>query len=434
MQSAGGATYANVAALTIPASLIAGAAGTVTGVTTGSTTLVTTSAAHGLVVSDPVLVSGVAGVSGLNGIAAYVTAVPSSTSFRIAVATTGSWLSGGKVYRPTLATIRADAPGANGSAASRTITQAITSSPGVSVTNLAPFGARDALGNVAYAALCRLALGSRSPQGPSQAYAFFALTADTWLAAQSVTLAHGPIVAALVAGNSVTGQVEVTVASASPASTVLGGVVTPGCVDLPITNATNAAPIAITLSANHNLSSGDYVTVAGVEGNTAANGTWQCTVTGAASLTLDGSTGNAAYTAGTGAATGGDLGQVYRAVLAQANPSGTQLSIASALAFPVVVVASVDVPAAYAPGFAAKAQAAVRAYLAGLPVGGNDGTIPYLSVAGAITAAGVQVVGGESYVREVTSLTINGVSADVPYPTATSLALDAGITVVVRAV
>lgn len=63
-----------------------------------------------------------------------------------------------------------------------------------------------------------------------------------------------------------------------------------------ISAATNATPIAITTTASHGLTTGDFVVIKGALGNTAANGTFQVTVTGAATLTLDGSVGNAAYT------------------------------------------------------------------------------------------------------------------------------------------
>lgn len=65
-----------------------------------------------------------------------------------------------------------------------------------------------------------------------------------------------------------------------------------------ITNATNASPIAITTSAAHGLSTGNFVNQQNVGGNTAANGTFRITVTGATSYTLDGAAGNAAYTSG----------------------------------------------------------------------------------------------------------------------------------------
>jgi hypothetical protein len=69
-----------------------------------------------------------------------------------------------------------------------------------------------------------------------------------------------------------------------------------------ITNATNAAPIAIT-SANHGLITGQAVYISGVGGNTAANNTattpsWMVTVSDANTFSLNGSTGNGAYTSG----------------------------------------------------------------------------------------------------------------------------------------
>ena len=64
-----------------------------------------------------------------------------------------------------------------------------------------------------------------------------------------------------------------------------------------ITGATNTSPIQITV-ANHGLGTGETVVVASVGGNTAAIGTWVITVTGANTFTLNGSTGNGAYTSG----------------------------------------------------------------------------------------------------------------------------------------
>lgn len=65
-----------------------------------------------------------------------------------------------------------------------------------------------------------------------------------------------------------------------------------------ISSSTNASPISIT-SPNHGYSSGDTVFITGHTTNTNANGTWEITVTGANTFTLNGSTGN-----GIGAATG----------------------------------------------------------------------------------------------------------------------------------
>lgn len=64
-----------------------------------------------------------------------------------------------------------------------------------------------------------------------------------------------------------------------------------------ITNATNAAPIVIT-SNGHGLSNADMVAIAGVGGNTAANGIWSINNVAANTFELEGSTGNGAYTAG----------------------------------------------------------------------------------------------------------------------------------------
>jgi len=64
-----------------------------------------------------------------------------------------------------------------------------------------------------------------------------------------------------------------------------------------ITGATNAAPIVIT-SVAHGLSTGNRVKVASVGGNTAANGSFTVTRLTADTYSLDGSTGNGAYTSG----------------------------------------------------------------------------------------------------------------------------------------
>jgi len=67
---------------------------------------------------------------------------------------------------------------------------------------------------------------------------------------------------------------------------------------LTITDATNASPIVVTVDAAHDLTTGDTVTVRGVLGNPAANDTWVVTVTSSTTFSLQGSTGNGAYTSG----------------------------------------------------------------------------------------------------------------------------------------
>lgn len=65
-----------------------------------------------------------------------------------------------------------------------------------------------------------------------------------------------------------------------------------------LTGATNATPIAITTASDHGYSTGDRVRLDGVAGNTAANGVWDITVTGADTFTLDSSAGNGTFTPG----------------------------------------------------------------------------------------------------------------------------------------
>lgn len=64
-----------------------------------------------------------------------------------------------------------------------------------------------------------------------------------------------------------------------------------------VTGATNASPIVIT-SAGHGLQTGARVTITGVGGNTAANGTFNVTRVDANTFSLDGSTGNGNFTTG----------------------------------------------------------------------------------------------------------------------------------------
>lgn len=59
-----------------------------------------------------------------------------------------------------------------------------------------------------------------------------------------------------------------------------------------------ASPIQITTSASHGFFTGDVVTIASVGGNTNANGTWVVTYVDGTNFTLNGSTGNSAYTSG----------------------------------------------------------------------------------------------------------------------------------------
>jgi hypothetical protein len=65
-----------------------------------------------------------------------------------------------------------------------------------------------------------------------------------------------------------------------------------------VVDASNASPILITASGQHGLTTGSVVTLAGISGNTAANGTFIITKVSATQFSLDGTAGNGAYTSG----------------------------------------------------------------------------------------------------------------------------------------
>jgi len=65
-----------------------------------------------------------------------------------------------------------------------------------------------------------------------------------------------------------------------------------------VTGATNASPIVITTAEPHGYQSGMQVSISGVARNTAANGTFTITVIDSTSFSLNGSTGNGAWTSG----------------------------------------------------------------------------------------------------------------------------------------
>lgn len=62
-----------------------------------------------------------------------------------------------------------------------------------------------------------------------------------------------------------------------------------------ITGSTNATPIVITLAANHGLSDDKRLAVAGITGNTNANGEWDLKFTGTNTAQLVGSAGNGTH-------------------------------------------------------------------------------------------------------------------------------------------
>jgi hypothetical protein len=64
---------------------------------------------------------------------------------------------------------------------------------------------------------------------------------------------------------------------------------------LQISTTTNATPIVATLAAGHGLKDGDRIAIAGITGNTGANGVWTLQFTGANTARLLGSVGNGVH-------------------------------------------------------------------------------------------------------------------------------------------
>lgn len=64
---------------------------------------------------------------------------------------------------------------------------------------------------------------------------------------------------------------------------------------LTISGSTNAVPIVVTLGAGHGLKDGDRIAIAGITGNTNANGEWTLRFTGANTAQLLGSVGNGTH-------------------------------------------------------------------------------------------------------------------------------------------
>lgn len=86
-----------------------------------------------------------------------------------------------------------------------------------------------------------------------------------------------------------------------------------------VSAATNASPIQITTSATNTLVTGQIVAISGVGGNTAANGTFTVTVLNNTQFTLNGSTGNGAYTSGGTVLRGASFQHMRRGIYMQWN-------------------------------------------------------------------------------------------------------------------
>lgn len=418
-----GATYANAGAMSVPQGTVVGTA--ITGITNALVGVVTTSSAHGLTSGQAIVISGVVGMA-LSGV--FLVTVVTPTSFRLNNTDTtalGGYVSGGVVQTTTSVTVAADVAGTGGTSNAFTITQAVTTNPGVFVGNPAALIGSGFETNAQLAARCRAKLASLSPNGPRGAYMYFALSASSILGDSTNPLFVAPAVTipaitrASVIRHTDSGVVEVIVASSSGA---VGGVT-----NLAISNVSNGTPIQVTTASAHGLSTGDTVTVQGALGVPAANGTWTITVLGANSFTLNGSVGSGTYLGG-GVIEGGVLGQVDRVIRANAVPDTVTEITESAIEFDVALVATVTVPIGQVAAYTTAVQTALALYNAALPIGGlvlptvgPTGVYPYDVVIGVLYGAGI-VGAAPSYVKAINALTLNGTAADLAFPSSAHVA------------
>jgi hypothetical protein len=429
------ATYTNVDSLTIPSSAIAGSGGTIVGVTPGSLfTIFVTASAHGLAPGQSVYLNipPSSGVSGLAGVFAIVVSA-SGTSFSVQVGSAGSFSGSvaNGVYLCTVAQMVADVAGIASNAGPGQVTQAITQNANISVSNLIGWSGSNWESNQALATRATLSLASRSPNGPSQAYVYFADTATQLLAAQSgstlnelgqppYTLTNGPVTSNETA-NPQTGIVTTVVASSTPASTTLGNPVTPGVSQLPISAMTNANPCVVTCTGPTTLLPGGtmVVTLQGVTGMSDAFDspvTYLASYTAADSFSIPVDTSALSAYVGGGQVEGGDLGQIDLLIQQNVVPSGTTAVTVSALALPVNVVATVSVPQALVSQYSLAVNAALQARVTAYPIGGveSDGSIVAIEYDDFVEALGIPaIINGVSY-AQVQSLILTVGGTNVP--------------------
>ena len=406
------ASYSNSASLTIAAQTLVGTK--IDDATNASPITITTHTAHGLSTGQYVQIADVAGNTAANGV--WEITVLSTTTFQL-LGSTGndSWMtSTGTVNVCTSGTFAADVAGTSGTSAARAITELVNSLTGVACTNLTAFFGVNWESNTALADRCRLRLQSLSPNGPHGAYEYFAKSAIDLLAAETPpVILSDAINRVLVQSSIINGTVTTTIANEN------GNV--SGVTNLQVSDATATSPIEIQTASNHGLLTGDFVTISGVLGNTAANGTWAITVTGLDTFTLDGSTYSGTFSGG-GVVEGGDLGQVDKIIQANCVPDDTTAITQSAVAFNVAVVATVTLPQAYATQYATAIQVAFASYFKGLPIGGSGGVVEYDNIIGILyaTAAGLGVSPGQ---MTSSGVTLNGGTSNLSYPGATYVAV-----------
>lgn len=420
-----GATYSNTTSLTIPSSVIASTGGVVVGVQPGfQYTIISTQTAHGLAPGQTVyvVIGTAAGITGLNGIFAIVTQTTTNT-LQISVSSSGTYTSGGNVYLCTVAQMQADVAGIASNAQPGTVITAITQNTNVFIFNTVGWSGSNWESNQSLVDRDILSLANRSPNGPSQAYVYYAETAYQILseATPPYILTNGPVVASEFS-NPQTGIVTTVVASATPASSVLGHAVTPGVSQLQIVGVTNANPCVITCAGPTTLTAGQSmtVTITGVLNTAGINGTFVGTYVSADSFSIPvNSTSSGTYMGG-GSVEGGDLGAIDALIQQNVVPDDVTAVTSSALALPITITATVVVPQAYVLTYQLAVLTQLQAQISSYAVGGNapDYEVAYDDIVGALEEAGVLQVGTASYVREIQYLSLNGqgTGVGVPFP------------------
>ena len=322
--TATGATYTNLASVTIPPSAIAGSGGSIVAVaSTIPSTILTTNSAHGVSVGQTVFVSipQTSGISGLTGTFAIVAAT-TPTTVQISVGSSGFLSGPGTLYLCTVTQMQADIAGLSSNAAPNSVTTAVTQAASVFVSNVIGWSGSNYESNPALATRAQQSLAALSPDGPAAAYVFLATSAaqlftqvtppTIWTTVNPpYTLTNGPVLAGF-SSNPQTGIGTLVVASTTPASTTFGGNVTPGVSKLQIVGVTNANPCVVTCVGPTSLAPAQSmtVTISGIIGTTAANGTFFGTYVGANSFSIPIDTTSAGAYVGKKSVEGGDLGQI----------------------------------------------------------------------------------------------------------------------------
>jgi hypothetical protein len=358
-----------------------------------------------------------------------------STTVQFTYAPASGAVTGGTLYAPAQFPFQADVIGPGSNAVAGGITTLVTSQIGVESYNATAFIGANWESNASLVSRCRLSLAALSPSGPSGAYVYFALTSFQLYAdapievtaagggQAAVTLNNGPIIRAIAVVNLYTGIVVVTVANANGT--------TDGSVSNPITAATATSPVAITTSLAHEMATGDYCYIAGVQGLTGADGYWQVTRTGTNAFTLNGSNGTGAYTTG-GTAECGDLGMVDLAIQQNVVPDCLTATTQWAGVTAVSLAGTVYVPASQVGNYQAALSAVMSTYFATVAIGGvvnveSNNVIPIDAMIGLLYSAGIPGQGQASYVRSISGVTLNGSPSDLAIPATNIPSLFAGI-------